>query len=60
LSGREIVLDLLALYTSLANDTGLNFIFIENGIWTPTGDAYLSFKNTSFSTEIPTEKSGEL
>ena len=52
LSGREIVLDLEALYTSLANDTGLNFIFIENGIWTPTGDAYLSFKNISFSTGL--------
>ena len=49
LSGRQITLDLEILAACLTDGTGLNFIFIENAIWTSTGDAYLTFSNVSFS-----------
>ena len=48
-NGREVTINIEALSNRLKDEEGLNFIFIKDGIWTSTGDAYLTFTNVSFA-----------
>ena len=48
-NGATIKLDLEALLACTVNGSGLNFILIKDNVWTPTGDAYITFSNVTFS-----------
>ena len=48
-NGATIKLDLEALLACTVNGSGLNFILIKDNVWTPTGDAYITFSNITFS-----------
>ena len=49
LNGTSIKIDIEALLACTVNGSGLNFILIKDNVWTPTGDAYITFSNITFS-----------
>ena len=53
-NGATVVIDLWKLYNRLdANsNSGLIFILIESGIWTPTSDGYLNLGNVELTRDI--------
>ena len=48
-NGKTVKLDLELLNAHLSADQGLQFVFLKEGEWVNTGDAYLTFSNISFS-----------
>ena len=48
-NGKEVTINIESLSNHLVDEMGLNFIFIKDGIWTATGDAYLTFSNIKFT-----------
>ena len=49
MNGSTVKIDLEALLTCTTNGSGLNFILIKDNVWVPTGDAYITFSNVTFS-----------
>ena len=49
MNGSTVKIDLEALLTCTTNGSGLNFILIKDNVWVPTGDAYITFSNITFS-----------
>lgn len=49
MNGTTVKLDLEALLACTTNGSGLNFILIKDNVWVPTGDAYVTFANITFS-----------